>query len=275
MALPPLCQVVGTRLAVVRVLVRGKTGGTRGAGDKKRMKASRTTNSVTTCDGLRTLERRGRTVVALAIRDKTLCASLAARLAAAGDIEALVCPVPDPTPLASWLDQHRADVLLLDERWLHRLDASSTPSLRARWPDLQVLLVGDHACTALAEQVVRYRFQGFLLAKGAADACVKAVRTVKRGEIWVPRALLVELLFEHVRAASHGALQLDADAKLTHREVQIIGYVRRGFANKQIADALAIREDTVKKHLRNAYTKLGVHRRSEIITSSALRLVSG
>ena len=65
------------------------------------------------------------------------------------------------------------------------------------------------------------------------------------------------------------------DAKLTRRELQVIRYVCRGFANKQIADSLAIREDTVKKHLRNAYTKLGVHRRAEIITSATERLVNG
>lgn len=102
---------------------------------------------------------------------------------------------------------------------------------------------------------------------------MKAVRGVARGELWVPRALLVRLLFEHVQAAAHGASGAGADGKLTRREEQVIGYLRRGLANKQIAEALAIREDTVKKHLRNAYTKLGVHRRSEIITGAAQRIV--
>ena len=41
------------------------------------------------------------------------------------------------------------------------------------------------------------------------------------------------------------------------------------------SEALAIREDTVKKHLRNAYTKLGVHRRTQIITSAAERFITG
>ncbi len=86
----------------------------------------------------------------------------------------------------------------------------------------------------------------------------------------MPRALLVQSLFEHVHPASPG--QREIDSKLTRREADVVGYVRRGFANKQIADALAIREDTVKKHLRNAYNKLGVHRRSEIITGAAERL---
>jgi DNA-binding NarL/FixJ family response regulator len=114
-----------------------------------------------------------------------------------------------------------------------------------------------------------------LLARDAADACVKAVRTVKRGELWVPRALLVQLLFEHLQAAGNGSAETLAEDKLTPREVEIIGYVRRGFANKQIGEALAIREDTVKKHLRNAYTKLGVHRRTQIITSAAERFITG
>ena len=228
------------------------------------MKASTTTGTVTAREGPRPLERsRRRTIVVLALRDSTLAATLAARLTAEAGAEALVYPHSDPSKLESWLAEHRADVLLLEERWSHRLRSGTSQ------PSHRVLLVGDRACTALAEQVVRNRFQGFLLATNAADVCVKAVRTVKRGELWVPRALLVQLLFEHLHAATA------SDERLTMREAEIIAYVRRGFANKQIGEALAIREDTVKKHLRNAYTKLGVHRRTEIITSAAERFVSG
>ena len=234
------------------------------------MKASTTTGTVTAREGLRPLERsRRRTIVALALRDSTLAATLAARLKAEAGAETLTYPHSNPSKLESWLTENRADVLLLEERWLHRLrNGTSRPSI-PRWPSHRVLLVGDRACTALAEQVVRNRFQGFLLASNAADVCVKAVRTVKRGELWVPRALLVQLLFEHLHADTA------SDDRLTAREAEIIAYVRRGFANKQIGEALAIREDTVKKHLRNAYTKLGVHRRTEIITSAAERFVSG
>ncbi len=239
------------------------------------MKASTTTGTVTAREGLRPIERsRRRTIVALALRDRTLAATLAARLTAEAGAETLIYPHGDPSKLESWLTENRADVLLLEERWLHRLcNRTSRPS-SPRWPSHRVLLVGDRACTALAEQVVRNRFQGFLLASTAADVCVKAVRTVKRGELWVPRALLVQLLFEHLHAGS-GSTDTASDDRLTAREAEIIAYVRRGFANKQIGDALAIREDTVKKHLRNAYTKLGVHRRTQIITSAAERFVSG
>jgi len=235
------------------------------------MKASQT-DTDKKIEGERT---RRRTTVVLALRDKTLALTLSARLAADCDAVALICPFADPAQLEPWLEEHPADVLLLEERWLPRLAAGTMPRLSERWPDQRVLLVGDRACTALAEQVVRNRLQGFLLARDAADACAKAVLTVKRGELWVPRALLVQLLFEHLNAAPNGSAEAAADDKLTPREVEIISYVRRGFANKQIGEALAIREDTVKKHLRNAYSKLGVHRRTQIITSAAERFITG
>ena len=238
------------------------------------MKTSTTTRK--TGDEPRALQpTKRRTIVALALRDKALSATLAARLTAEHEAVALVCASGDAAELTSWLEENRADVLLLEERWLHRLAAGTMPRVSARWPSQRVLLVGEHACTALAEHVVRNRFQGFLLATDAAATCVKAVRTVKRGEMWLPRALLVQLLLEHLHAAGDGSHESSSDAKLTRREDEVIGYVRRGFANKQIGDALAIREDTVKKHLRSAYLKLGVHRRAQVITSAAQQLLTG
>lgn len=228
------------------------------------MNTSTTTRGVEPSD-----ERTTSTVVALALRDKVLSTTLSARLTAELGAVAVPCSCTEPASFVRWLEENPADVLLLDEPWL-RLFGPGFPSLRERWPDQSVLVVGERACAVLAEQVVRHRLQGFLLASGAADVCVKAVRAVKRGEMWVPRALLVELLLQHVHAARQGPCELNGDTNLTRREVEVIGYVRRGFANKRIAGALAIREDTVKKHLRNAYTKLGVHRRSEIIMGSLL-----
>lgn len=239
------------------------------------MKASTTSRS-TAPRAPRRFDRTTRTIVALAIRDQTLSAALTARLTADGAAVVSVWPPPaDAAELLAWLEENRIGVLLLDERWLHRSDPDALLRLRARWPGRRILLVGDRACTALAERVVRHRFSGFLLARQAPDTCVKAVRAVKRGELWLPRALLVELLFEHVHSVDHAQRALGTAAgKLTRREAEVVAYVRRGFANKKIADSLAIREDTVKKHLRNAYTKLGVHRRSEIITDAVAPPVS-
>lgn len=234
------------------------------------MTAFSTTSCETARDALPTVERPKRTVVAIATGDEALSAALTTRLVSKGHAVALTYPMGNSARLLFWLDESRADVLLLDERWLRRLDPQAAHELRVRYPGLRVLVLCERAGAALAEEVVRSRFRGLLLASGADDV-VKAIDATERGELWIPRAILAELLLERPRAAAHERSDLDAGASLTRREAQVIGYLRRGLANKQIADALAIREDTVKKHLRSAYTKLGVHRRSEIIAQGAAR----
>jgi DNA-binding NarL/FixJ family response regulator len=198
---------------------------------------------------------------------------LLARLASERDFVSVPCSFPDAGRLLSWLEEPAADVLLIDERWLARLDGRSVRRLRAKQPGPRVLVLCDRACSSLAEEIVRNRFQGLLVTSCAADSCVKAIRAVTHGELWMPRALLEELL---ARRPAHDDEPPEAGdaAGVTRRERQVIGYVRRGLTNKQIGDALGIREDTVKKHLHNCYAKLGVRRRSQLLLQIANGLVA-
>lgn len=50
---------------------------------------------------------------------------------------------------------------------------------------------------------------------------------------------------------------------LTKREIEIMHLLQKGKLNKEIADTYKISLDTVKKHIRNSYKKLGVRNRVE------------
>ena len=52
---------------------------------------------------------------------------------------------------------------------------------------------------------------------------------------------------------------------LTPREIEIVRLVRRGLANRQIADELCVAEGTVKAHLHNIYEKLGMDSRVDLV----------
>ncbi len=52
-------------------------------------------------------------------------------------------------------------------------------------------------------------------------------------------------------------------AKLTDREIEILVWAARGLINKQIASRLYLEEATVRRHLANAYKKMGVGSRAE------------
>jgi DNA-binding NarL/FixJ family response regulator len=51
--------------------------------------------------------------------------------------------------------------------------------------------------------------------------------------------------------------------RLTERELEVLKLVARGMANKDIASALFISENTVKNHVRNILEKLQLHSRME------------
>jgi len=58
-------------------------------------------------------------------------------------------------------------------------------------------------------------------------------------------------------------------APLSPRELEVARLVASGCSNRQIADALVIGEDTVKKHVSHALAKLGVRNRTELAVAVA------
>jgi DNA-binding NarL/FixJ family response regulator len=63
---------------------------------------------------------------------------------------------------------------------------------------------------------------------------------------------------------------------LSHRELQVLGLVRQGLTNAEIAKRLYLAESTIKSHLGSIFTKFGVHSRKEATAVFAdLELTSG
>ena len=211
--------------------------------------------------------------VMIASDRKALRTAWFAMLACEPDIHIEGEPVTDVTCLASRVEHHLPRVLLLDKALLDRLDPRSLRQIHEQCRHVRVLLLWDEICHGLVADVLRNRFHGFLPTTCPPEVCMKAIRTVSKGELWLSRAsmatAITDLLEPSVlepsapgNAGGWSDVRADASEALTARELQVVALLRRGCINKEIAQELGIMEDTVKKHLQSVFAKLGVHRRA-------------
>jgi DNA-binding NarL/FixJ family response regulator len=89
----------------------------------------------------------------------------------------------------------------------------------------------------------------------------RAIRSILKGQVWVPRAVLAAYI-------SQMRLLLDTQLlpghSLTAREGQVLQLLMRRLANKEISSALAISERTVKYHVSNILNKLQLEDRRSL-----------
>lgn len=80
--------------------------------------------------------------------------------------------------------------------------------------------------------------------------------------------LVLELLRPHLERIvdrNERRASPEGDLPLTRREREILGWVERGKTNAEIAEILWLSPGTVRKHLENAYGKLGVRTRTAAV----------
>lgn len=155
--------------------------------------------------------------------------------------------------------RYNPDICVIDVRMPGRSGVEVLQHLRDRGDNRPILLLTagleDHALLA----AVRAGVNAIVLKDEAETNLLDALRKVESGQRSVPERLLQ-------RALDLSLAGGDADplSPLAPRERQIAAQVGRGLRNKEIADALAMSEGTVKVYLHAIYQKLGIKNRTEL-----------
>ncbi len=174
------------------------------------------------------------------------------------DIRVIAEASDGASALASW-DRLQPDVTLVDLRMPGLDGVEVTAALHRRDPRSKVIILttfdGD-------EDIARGLAAGasaYLLKDATADELAQSVRTVMRGDIYIPPALAGRL-----------ALHLQSDP-LTARERDVLEELGRGCSNRVIAERLGIAEGTVKLHMKSILSKLDASSRADAIVIALKR----
>lgn len=118
-------------------------------------------------------------------------------------------------------------------------------------PNCRVVLWTRDISTELAYQVIEMGVRGVLSTTSSAAMVIHCLEIVAEGELWMERALTMNLL-------------TTKPVVLTKRQSQLVGLLAQGLKNKEIATALGISEGTVKAYLTRLFEKVGAKDRFEL-----------
>jgi DNA-binding NarL/FixJ family response regulator len=170
--------------------------------------------------------------------------------------------------LSDLLDERPpVDLLIIVE------EALSIPDLRqaakAYSGELALLVLSDDPTTAARLAGLPFRAWGLLNLEASEAELVAAAYALEHG-LLVGDPTLLRPAFSQPHANLDEDGEIGAEA-LSAREREVLDFLARGLANKQIALALGISEHTVKFHLSSIYTKLGVANRAEAVRAGIQR----
>jgi DNA-binding CsgD family transcriptional regulator len=103
--------------------------------------------------------------------------------------------------------------------------------------------------------------RGYLLKDVALAELVNAIKTVAEGGSIVKPAVTQRLL-KGLEKLHNEFSSLDQPDPLTERETEILRLMAGGYSNKEIANSLGVAEGTVKNHVSNILSKMGVRDRT-------------
>jgi DNA-binding NarL/FixJ family response regulator len=156
------------------------------------------------------------------------------------------------------------DVMLLDMRMPGQsgLDVLRELAGQNRLPPTIILTTFDDDELVLAG--IQAGARGYLLKDVALADLVNAIKTVAEGGSIVKPAVTQRLL-KGLEKLHNEFSSLDRPDPLTERETEILRLMAGGYSNKEIANSLGVAEGTVKNHVSNILSKMGVRDRTRAV----------
>jgi len=155
--------------------------------------------------------------------------------------------------------KHRPDVTLMDLRMPDMSGIDALIAILAEFPDARIVMLTTFEGDVEIQRSLTAGARGYLLKNLPPKELVEAIRQVHAGRKGIPREIAAQLA-EHI-----------ADERLTEREIDVLQHVAGGNRNRDIAERLAISEETVKVHVKHIMEKLGASDRTAAVAIAVRR----
>ena len=154
------------------------------------------------------------------------------------------------------------DILLLDIGMPGIDGIEVTRRLKKSDPRIQVLILTVYEDESLLREAIKAGASGYVIKRAAEEELIAAIKSVHRGDLYIHPAV-TRMLFKDLSPAVE--TKNEHLESLTTRELEVLGYIVRGYTNRQIAETLVISVRTVEGHRASLFGKLGLKNRVELV----------
>jgi DNA-binding NarL/FixJ family response regulator len=159
------------------------------------------------------------------------------------------------------LPAQKPQVVLMDLNLPQMPGTECIRRLKEALPTTQVIVLTVYEDSEHIFQALKAGASGYLLKRSDPDEVLEAITNAREGG-----APMSSQVAQRVVQSFHAPASPSLDTTaLTEREREILTFLSKGFANKEIADKMNISVPTVRTHLRHIYEKLHVRSRGEAI----------
>lgn len=152
------------------------------------------------------------------------------------------------------------DVVLMDLVMPEMGGVDAIRQILAHRPDTGIVVLSGSKLEGEVLVAIRAGALGYLTKTAGQEELTEVIRRAHRGEPSLPAVLNRKLLGHSV--PNSRAMVTEA---LTQRELEVLALVARGLENHDISQRLHVSETTVRSHLRNMLSKLGLSNRVELV----------
>jgi DNA-binding NarL/FixJ family response regulator len=158
----------------------------------------------------------------------------------------------------------RPDIILMDLFMPVKDGLSAIEEILAANPEAHLLVFTSSQEEDKINAAMEMGVLGYLNKDVERSVLLLAIREVSQGRAYLPPAIATRLLarLRKKKAVQQAASQVET---LTPRELELVGWVRKGLTNRQIAAELSLSEGTVRTHIHNILQKLGLQNRNQLI----------
>jgi two-component system NarL family response regulator len=155
--------------------------------------------------------------------------------------------------------EHQPDVMLIDLRMPVLTGVEAIAAIRKEFPGARMIVLTTYDGDEDIYRSLQAGAQGYLLKDVFFEDLEEAIRKVHAGSRRIP-SVVAERLAERMSGSD-----------LTGRELEVLQQIVAGRSNKEIGSHLNISEATVKSHINNILSKLGVSDRTQAATTALQR----